>query len=247
KAIYKHGGVGVLHRNLTVRQRRDQFIDAAEFGWCGIALGINELPLKVAHSFLDHGVPMIVVDVAHGHSKRVQSVVEGIRGLVDKNGYECTLVAGNVATADGARFLADAGADIIKVGIGPGAACTTRVQTGVGIPQLSAVMDCSDAMSDYLGVQIIADGGIKNAGDVAKALAAGADAVMLGGILASCIEAPGHVKEVDGVKLKQFRGMASAAAGSRYVEGAEGWVVCDTDVGSVMTSISNGLQSAMSY
>ena len=112
KAIYKHGGVGVLHRNLTVRQRRDQFIDAAEFGWCGIALGINELPLKVAHSFLDHGVPMIVVDVAHGHAKRVQSVVESLRGLIDKNGYDCTLVAGNVATADGAIFLADAGADI---------------------------------------------------------------------------------------------------------------------------------------
>ena len=248
KAIYKHGGVGVLHRNLAIRQRRDQFVDVAENGYiCGIALGINELPLKVARYFMLHGARMIVVDVAHGHSKRVQSVVEGIRGLIDKNGYECTLVAGNVATADGARFLADAGADIIKVGIGPGAACTTRVQTGVGIPQLSAVMDCSDAMSDYLGVQVIADGGIKNAGDVAKALAAGADAVMLGGILASCIEAPGHVKEVDGVKLKQFRGMASASAGSRYVEGAEGWVVCDTDVGSVMTSISNGLQSAMSY
>jgi len=247
KAMYKHGGIGVLHRNLSVRQRRDQFVEAAEFGWCGIALGINELPLKVAHSFLDHGAPMIVVDVAHGHSKRVQSVVEGIRGLVDKNGYECTLVAGNVATADGARFLADAGADIIKVGIGPGAACTTRLQTGVGVPQLSAVMDCHEAVLDYLDVQIIADGGIKTPGDIAKALAAGADAVMVGGMLACCVEAPGHIKEVDGVKLKQYRGMASAAAGSRYVEGAEGWVVCDTDVGSVMTSISNGLQSAMSY
>jgi len=247
KAIYKHGGVGVLHRNLTVRQRRDQFLDVAEFGWCGIALGINELPLQTARYFLLEGVSMIVVDVAHGHSKRVQSVVEGIRGLVDKNGYDCTLVAGNVATADGAEFLADAGADIIKVGIGPGAACTTRLQTGVGVPQLSAVMECSDAISDYLGVQVIADGGIKNPGDVAKALAAGANAVMLGGMLASCVEAPGQIKEVDGVKLKQFRGMASAAAGSRYVEGAEGWVICDTDVNSVMTSISNGLQSAMSY
>ena len=246
KAMYKHGGIGVLHRNLTVRQRRDQFVDAAEFGWCGIALGINELPLKVARYFMLHGANMIVVDVAHGHSKRVQGVVEGLRGLIDKNGYECTLVAGNVATADGARFLADAGADIIKVGIGPGAACTTRLQTGVGVPQLSAVMECSDAISDYLDVQIIADGGIKSPGDIAKALAAGAHSVMVGGMLAGCVEAPGHVKEVDGVKLKQYRGMASAAAGSRYVEGAEGWVICDTDVGSVMTSISNGLQSSMS-
>ena len=247
KAIYKHGGVGVLHRNLTVRQRRDQFLDVADFGWCGVALGVNELPLKVAHSFMSHGVPMIVVDVAHGHSKRVQSVVESLRGLVDKNGYDCTLVAGNVATADGAMFLADAGADIVKVGIGPGAACTTRLQTGIGVPQLSAVMECSDALSDYSGVQVIADGGIRNPGDIAKALAAGADAVMVGGMLASCVEAPGLVKEVDGVKFKEYRGMASAAAGSRYVEGAEGWVECDTDVGSVMTSISNGLQSSMSY
>jgi IMP dehydrogenase/GMP reductase len=247
KAMYKHGGIGVLHRNLTVRQRRDQFLDVAEFGWCGIALGINELPLQIARYFLLEGASMIVVDVAHGHSKRVQSVVEGLRGLIDKNGYECTLVAGNVATADGAKFLAEAGADMVKVGIGPGAACTTRLQTGVGVPQLSAVMDCADAMSDYVGVQIIADGGIKHFGDVAKALAAGADVVMLGGMLASCVESPGQTKEVDGVKLKQFRGMASAAAGSKYVEGADGWVVCDTDVNSVMTSISNGLQSAMSY
>ena len=247
KAMYKHGGIGVLHRNLTVRQRRDQFLDVAEFGWCGIALGINELPLQAARYFLLEGASMIVVDVAHGHSKRVQGVVEGIRGLVDKNGYDCTLVAGNVATADGAMFLADAGADIVKVGIGPGAACTTRLQTGIGVPQLSAIMECSDALSDYSDVQVIADGGIKNPGDVAKALAAGADAVMVGGMLAACVEAPGLVKEVDGVKLKQFRGMASAAAGSRYVEGAEGWVVCDTDVNAVMTSISNGLQSSMSY
>jgi len=248
KAIYKHGGVGVLHRNLAIRQRKDQFVDVAENGsFCGIALGINELPLMVAHSFLNAGAHMLVVDVAHGHSKRARSVVESLRGLIDKNGYKCTLVAGNVATGDGARFLADAGADIIKVGIGPGAACTTRVQTGVGVPQLSAVMECSDAMSDYLDVQVIADGGIKTPGDIAKALAAGADAVMVGGMLARCVEAPGLVKEVDGVRLKQYRGMASAAAGSRYVEGAEGWVPCDTDVGSVMTSISNGLQSAMSY
>ena len=247
KAMYKHGGIGVLHRNLTVRQRRDQFLDVAEFGWCGIALGINELPLQAARYFLLEGASMIVVDVAHGHSKRVQGVVEGIRGLVDKNGYDCTLVAGNVATADGAMFLADAGADIVKVGIGPGAACTTRLQTGIGVPQLSAIMECSDALSDYSDVQVIADGGIKNPGDIAKALAAGADAVMVGGMLAACVEAPGLVKEVDGVKLKQFRGMASAAAGSRYVEGAEGWVVCDTDVNAVMTSISNGLQSSMSY
>jgi len=248
RAISKHGGIGVLHRNLSVKQRRDQFLSVVNGGYqCGIALGVNEVPLMSARSFLFHGANMIVLDVAHGHSKRVGDVVTALRGLIDKNGYKCTLVAGNVATPAGAEFLADAGADMVKVGIGPGAACTTRLQTGVGVPQFSAVMECSEALSGYSDVQIIADGGIKNPCDVAKALGAGADVVMLGGMLARCVEAPGRVKKVDGVRLKQYRGMASAGAGSSYVEGAEGWVVCDTDVGSVMTSISNGLQSSMSY
>ena len=255
KAIYKHGGVGVLHRNLAIRQRRDQFVDVAENGYiCGIALGINELPLKVARYFMLHGARMIVVDVAHGHSKRVQRVVAGIRGLIDKNGYECTLVAGNVATADGARFLADAGADIIKVGIGPGAACTTRVQTGVGIPQLSAVMDCSDAMSDYLGVQVIADGGIKNSGDIVKALAAGADAVMIGSLLAGTTETPGEIyMDAQGNRWKTYRGMASKEAQVEWrgkyssFEGVATRVPHRGPAEIILEDLEKGIRSGFSY
>ena len=246
-AMQKNGGIGVIHRNMAIGTRvaNLEIVKASNYN-AGIAVGIRELPLKVARHFLFHGVAMLVVDVAHGHSKRVGEVVEGIVGLVGNGGYECTIVAGNVATAEGAAFLANCGADVIKVGIGPGAACITRTQTGVGVPQLSAIMDCVDGVEDF-NTKIIADGGIKSAGDVCKALAAGADAVMIGGMLAKCVEAPGEVRYVDGVKYKQYRGMASAGAGSRYVEGAEGWIECDTDVSEVMTSISNGLRSAMSY
>ena len=246
-AMQKNGGIGVLHRNMAISTRVASLEEVFGHDYnAGIAIGIRELPLKVARHFLFHGAAMLVVDVAHGHSKRVGEVVEGIVGLVGKGEYDCTIVAGNVATAEGAAFLANCGVDVIKVGIGPGAACITRTQTGIGVPQLSAIMDCSDGVEDF-NVRIIADGGIKTAGDVCKAIAAGADAVMLGGMLAKCIEAPGEVKYVDGVKYKQYRGMASAGAGSQYIEGAEGWVECNTDVGEVMTSISHGLRSAMSY
>ena len=244
-AMQKNGGVGVLHRNMAISTRVKHLELVKEHGYhAGIAVGIREIPLKVARHFLFHGAPMLVIDVAHGHSKRVGEVVEGIMNIIGNGGYDCTVVAGNVATAEGALFLESCGADAIKVGIGPGAACITRTQTGVGYPQLSAIMECYDAVGH---TRIIADGGIKNAGDVCKALAAGADAVMLGSMLAKCVEAPGEVKYVDGVKYKQYRGMASAGAGSSYVEGAEGWVECNTDVSEVMTSISNGLRSAMSY
>jgi IMP dehydrogenase len=248
-AMEHNGGIGILHRNLSPEERMRQFKlcvrEGAEF--TGVAIGVNENTLFITRKLLDIGVGSIVLDIAHGHSDHAGSAIAGMRAIVDSGGYEASIVAGNVATAAGVEFLAKRGADIVKVGIGPGAVCTTRAQTGVGVPQLSAIMECSKA-ADACGVFIIADGGIKSVGDICKALAAGADAVMVGSMLSGCAEAPGKTSTGDDGRLyKEFRGMASAGAGSSYVEGAEGMVPCDTTVDEVMSGVRNGLKSSMSY
>ena len=208
---------------------------------------------------IDAGVDLVVVDTAHGHSKHVLEAVKRIKRL--SNAVQ--VVAGNVATADGAKALIDAGADAIKVGIGPGSICTTRVVAGVGVPQLTAIMDCVDAARDT-DTPVIADGGIKYSGDLAKALAAGADCAMVGSLLAGTDEAPGEVFLYQGRSYKTYRGMGSVGAmargsADRYFqqdikdtlklvpEGVEGQVPYKGPAATVLHQLAGGLRAAMGY
>lgn len=201
----------------------------------------------------------IIIDTAHGHSAGVLRKVAEIR----KTFPEATLIAGNVATGDGTRALFDAGVDVVKVGIGPGSICTTRVVAGVGVPQLTAIYDAATAAHEY-NKPIIADGGIKYSGDIVKALAAGGNAVMLGSMLSGTDEAPGEVFEDDGKKFKSYRGMGSVAAmehgsADRYFqggvseanklvpEGIEARVEYKGSVDDIIFQMIGGLRSGMGY
>ena len=241
------GGMGVLHRNLTKEERLLAIRNL--MAWdavSAVAVGVHGIDKKVLGSYLYNGVKAIVVDVAHGDAIHVYNAITEIKCFLERNSHNVCLIGGNVATGDAVERMASAGADCVKVGIGPGAACLTRVNTGVGVPQLSAIMDCAEK-ADHVGVTVIADGGIKTPGDVAKAIAAGADAVMLGGMLAGTDEAPGDVQIIKGQRVKSYRGMASGGAGSEYVEGAEGFVDYKGPVAGVIKAVTNGLRSAMSY
>jgi IMP dehydrogenase len=208
---------------------------------------------------VDAGVDLVVVDTAHGHSTRVLDAVGRIKRLSNK----VQVVAGNVATGDGAKALINAGADAIKVGIGPGSICTTRVVAGVGVPQLTAIMDAVEAARDS-GTPVIADGGIKFSGDLAKAIAAGADTAMVGSLLAGTDETPGEVFLYQGRSYKAYRGMGSVAAmargsADRYFqqdirdtlklvpEGIEGQVPYKGPVATVLHQLAGGLRAAMGY
>ena len=199
-------------------------------------------------------VDIIVIDTAHGHSKNVIECVKWI-----KKNYDIDVIAGNIATKEAAEDLISAGADTLKVGIGPGSICTTRVISGVGVPQITAIMDCYDAAKEY-GVFIIADGGIKYSGDIPKAIVAGADAVMIGSLFAGTDEAPGHVVFLNGRKYKKYRGMGSLSAmregSNRYAnqdkskfvpEGIEGVVPYRGSVSEIIFQLVGGLRSAMGY
>lgn len=212
-----------------------------------------------AERLVDAGVDLIVVDTAHGHSTRVLEAVTRIKKLSNR----VQVVAGNVATASGTKALIDAGADAVKIGIGPGSICTTRIVAGVGVPQLTAVMDAARAANDQ-NVPVIADGGIKFSGDLAKAIAAGADCVMIGSLLAGTDESPGEVFLFQGRSYKSYRGMGSLGAmargsADRYFqadikdalklvpEGIEGQVPYKGPVSAVLHQLSGGLRAAMGY
>jgi IMP dehydrogenase len=212
-----------------------------------------------AEALLEAGVDVLVVDTAHGHSRGVLDAVGSVKRLSNA----CQVIAGNVATADGARALIDAGADSVKVGIGPGSICTTRIIAGVGVPQLTAVMDAVSAAQER-DVPVIADGGIKYSGDIAKAIAAGADCVMIGSLLAGTDESPGEVILYQGRSYKTYRGMGSLGAmargsADRYFqqevqstlklvpEGVEGRVPYKGPVGNVIHQLVGGLKAAMGY
>ena len=205
------------------------------------------------------GVDLVVVDTAHGHSQHVLNAVNRIKRLSNK----VQVVAGNVATAEGAKALVDAGADAIKVGIGPGSICTTRIVAGVGVPQLTAIMDAVEA-AQKTGTPVIADGGIKYSGDLAKALAAGADCAMVGSLLAGTDETPGEVFLYQGRSYKTYRGMGSVGAmargsADRYFqqdikdtlklvpEGVEGQVAYKGAAATVLHQLAGGLRAAMGY
>jgi IMP dehydrogenase len=223
------------------------------------AVGTGAPAIERAQALIDAEIDVVVVDTAHGHSEGVLKTVDAVRRL--SNAVQ--IVAGNIATADGAKALIDAGADAVKVGIGPGSICTTRIVAGVGVPQLTAIMDVAEAARDG-GVPVIADGGIKYSGDLAKAIAAGADCAMLGSLLAGTDEAPGEVILYQGRSYKSYRGMGSLGAmargsADRYFqaevrdqlklvpEGVEGRVPYRGPVGPVLHQLVGGLKAAMGY
>lgn len=223
---------------------------------CGAAIGITANVLDRVKALVDAHVDVVVLDSAHGHSANVLRCVRMV-----KEAYpDLPVIAGNVATAEGTKALIEAGADAVKVGIGPGSICTTRVVAGIGVPQISAVMDCYQAAKEY-GIPIIADGGIKYSGDVTKAIAAGANVCMMGSMFAGCDESPGTFELYQGRKYKVYRGMGSIAAmenGSkdRYFqtnakklvpEGVEGRVAYKGSVEDTVFQLIGGVRSGMGY
>lgn len=223
---------------------------------CAAAIGVTGDILDRTGALLDAGVDVLVLDSAHGHSANIMNCVKKV-----KEAYpDAQLIAGNVATAAATEALIKAGADCVKVGIGPGSICTTRVVAGIGVPQLTAVLECAE-MADKYGIPVVADGGIKYSGDIVKALAAGGRAVMMGSMLAGCEEAPGETEIFQGRQFKVYRGMGSIGAmqcGSkdRYFqqnnkklvpEGVEGRVPYRGPVSETVYQMMGGLRSGMGY
>ncbi|CCK83024.1 Inosine-5-monophosphate dehydrogenase [Lactobacillus equicursoris 66c] len=277
-AMAKMGGLGVIHKNLSIKAQADEVrlakntpvteadthaaVDKDGKLLVAAAVGVTSDTFERAEALFEAGADAIVIDTAHGHSAGVLRKIKEIRDHFPKN----TLIAGNVATGEGTRALFEAGVDVVKVGIGPGSICTTRVVAGVGVPQLTAIYDAADVAKEF-GKPIIADGGIKYSGDVVKALAAGGNAVMLGSMLSGTEEAPGDVQQgADGRLVKSYRGMGSVGAMSqqhgssdRYFqggvneanklvpEGIEAVVSYKGSVNNVVYQILGGLRSGMGY
>jgi IMP dehydrogenase len=260
-------GAGAIKGLITVKdiQKRVEFPQATKDTHgrlrVGAAIGVGPDAVERAEALVAAGADVLVVDTAHGHSRGVVEMVARIAGL--SGAFE--VVAGNIATAEAAEALIDAGADGLKVGIGPGSICTTRVVAGVGVPQVTAVYEVADAAARH-GVPVIADGGITSSGDVAKAIAAGADAVMLGSMFAGTDESPGDVVFAQGERFKEYRGMGSIGAmkargfsKDRYFqgdvedveklipEGIEGRVAYKGPIAGVLHQIVGGLRQAMGY
>ncbi len=260
-AIAKAGGIGVIHRNLDIKTQVSEIRKVKKYSLkVGAAVGASEKEFIRAKEIINEGVDLIVVDTAHGHTKKVGETIKYIKK--SKNN-KIALCAGNIATPEAAKFLIKLGVDIIKVGIGPGSICTTRLVAGIGVPQLSAILAVRNGIKNKK-VKIISDGGIKYSGDLAKAFAAGADAVMIGSLFAGTNETPGKLIKKNGKLFKSFRGMGSVGAMnkgsadryfqkkqkdmSKYVpEGVEGFVKYKGDVGSIIYKLVGGLKSSMGY
>tara|TARA_B100001057_G_scaffold369059_1_gene372651 strand:- start:1956 stop:3029 length:1074 start_codon:yes stop_codon:yes gene_type:complete len=259
-ALAKLGGLGIIHRNLSIKKqileikkvKNEKLLVGAAVG-----AGLNEF--KRVEAILKENIDMIVVDTAHGHTKKVSEIIKFIKKIKKKT----ALCAGNIATPEAAKFLLKLGVDIIKVGIGPGSICTTRLVAGIGVPQLSAILEVRRGIKNKK-VKIVSDGGIKYSGDLAKAFAAGADAVMIGSLFAGTDEAPGKLIKRNGKLFKSFRGMGSVGAmnkgsadryfqskqkdSSKYVpEGVEGFAKYKGKVGLIIYKLIGGLKSSMGY
>ncbi|PEG86954.1 MULTISPECIES: IMP dehydrogenase [unclassified Lactobacillus] len=276
-AMALQGGLGVVHKNMSIQAQASEVanvksvvvpsnatkaaVDDQNRLLCAAAVGVTSDTFERAEALLEAGADAIVIDTAHGHSAGVLRKIKEFREHFPKQ----TLIAGNVATGDATRALFDAGVDVVKVGIGPGSICTTRIVAGVGVPQITAIYDAASAAREY-HKPIIADGGIKYSGDVVKALAAGGNAVMLGSMISGTTEAPGDIFEENGKKFKRYRGMGSVGAmaqahgsSDRYFqggvneanklvpEGVEARVEYKGDVSDVVFQIDGGLRSGMGY
>ena len=260
-AIARAGGIGVIHRNLDVKKQIEEIKKVKKLKLLvGAAVGAGPTEFKRAEAILKEKIDLIVVDTAHGHSKKVAEIIKAIK---KKKTNKTALCAGNIATTEAAKFLIKLGVDIVKVGIGPGSICTTRLVAGIGVPQLSAILEVKKGIKNNK-VKIISDGGIKYSGDLAKALSAGADAIMIGSLFAGSMETPGKLIKKNGKLFKSFRGMGSVGAmnkgsadryfqikqkdTSKYVpEGVEGFVRYKGDVESIIYKLIGGLKSSMGY
>lgn len=257
RAMGEEGGVGVLHKNTTIEVQAGWVREVREAGHlAAAAVGVGGDSEERVAALVDAGVQMLIIDTAHGHSQGVLDRARAVRDAYP----DLTLVVGNVATPEAFRAAAEAGADVVKVGVGPGSICTTRIVAGVGVPQLSAVASCA-VVAREMGVQLIADGGIRTSGDIAKAIAAGADAVMLGGMFAGTDEAPGELVTIDGQRRKAYRGMGSAGAmlagsSDRYFqsgakklvpEGVSATVASKGPLTETVFQLVGGLRASMGY
>ena len=259
-AIANEGGMGIVHRNLDIKNQSKEVKKVKDKKLLvGAAVGTNKEDLERVKSLISNGVDLIVIDTAHGHSEKVLKILSKIKKII-KNIPVCV---GNIATGEAAKKLYNSGADIIKVGIGPGSICTTRMVAGIGVPQISAIMDVKKALQKKK-IKIISDGGIKFSGDIAKALAAGADAIMMGSIFAGTEESPGKKFKIKGKIYKKYRGMGSigamsAGSANRYFqknfkdkskfvpEGVEGRVEYKGKVSKIIYQLQGGLRSSMGY
>ena len=260
------GGASVIHKNMLPDIQAKQVEEAklllskeenkSNLGVIGAAVGVNEIDLERVKLLTKAGVDFIVVDTAHGHSKKVLDMVELI-----KNKFDIELIAGNIATSQAAEDLIKRGADALKVGIGPGSICTTRIISGVGVPQITAIMNVVSVSSKY-NIPVIADGGIKYSGDAVKALAVGASSVMFGSMFSGTAETPGKILQIEDKKYKVYRGMGSLGAmedgsGDRYFqtkaqgkfvpEGIEGITPYKGKVEDIIYQILGGIKSGMGY
>jgi len=254
------GGIGVIHRNLKINNQTQEILKVKKKKLLvGAAIGTNIEDIDRAKSLYDNGVDLIVIDTAHGHSSKVLKVLTRLK----KMNFKIPICVGNIATGEAALRLYNCGADIIKVGIGPGSICTTRMVAGIGVPQISAIIEVKKALKKKK-IKIISDGGVKFSGDIAKALAAGADAIMMGSIFAGTDESPGKKFKFKGKTYKQYRGMGSIGAmssgsASRYFqknhkdkskfvpEGVEGRVEYKGRVSKIIYQLQGGLRSSMGY
>ncbi|MBI3290822.1 IMP dehydrogenase [Candidatus Falkowbacteria bacterium] len=259
-ALGQAGGLGIIHKNMTPEKQAAEVKKVKTRGLpCGASVSVGPEAVKRANLLAQSGADAIVIDVAHGHYYKVAETIKELKKTLPK---KVAVIGGNVAGAKATADLIKAGADVIKVGVGPGSICTTRVIAGIGMPQLSAIMD-SYGVAKRSKTLIIADGGIKYSGDIVKALAAGATAVMLGGLLAGTDEAPGKIVSIKGKRFKIYRGMGSIQAmrkGSkdRYLqadkktkdliaEGVVGYVAYKGPVKDVITQLIGGLRQGLGY
>lgn len=249
-AMAKLGGLGILHRFMSIESQVQEVRHIKEAGVDLVAasVGVNEEGRERAEALVQAGARILTIDIAHGHS---ESMVEMLQHLKNRFGDKVDLIAGNVATPEATAELIEAGADAIKVGIGPGSMCTTRIITGCGVPQLTAIAWCTE-VANSKGVPVIADGGIKSSGDIVKAFAAGAQTVMLGSLLSGTLETPGQIH----YGKKHYRGMASKAAQVSWrgnlpegmaPEGEATSVPVKGHLKDVLWELAGGLRSGMSY
>ena len=264
-AMAKAGGIGIIHRNLPIDAQVTHVKLVKNVGLAGAAVGVGDDGFARAQALIEAGVDVVVVDTAHGHHRAVLDAIARIK----KFSPTTEIIGGNVATRAGAQALINAGADAVKVGVGPGSICTTRVVAGVGVPQVTAILEASKACNKA-GIPLIADGGLQYSGDIVKALVAGANSVMLGSLLAGCEGSPGELVGINGVKYKAYRGMGSLGAmqsrgeqksysKDRYMqddvlsedklvpEGIEGKVAFRGSVAEVVHQLVGGLRSGMGY
>lgn len=249
-AMGQLGGIGILHRFMSIENQVQEVRAVREAGLPLVAasIGVNEEGRVRAEALVREGVNILTIDIAHGHS---ETMIETLKWLRDKFGDKVDIIAGNVATPEATLDLIEAGADAIKVGIGPGSMCTTRIITGAGVPQLTAVAWCAEVARSH-NVPVIADGGLKTSGDIVKAIAAGGESVMLGSLLAGALETPGTIHN----GRKHYRGMASRAAQVSWrggvpegmaPEGESTSVPVKGHVRDVIMELAGGLRSGMSY